>query len=98
MHKGEVLHMLTNEQIFSGFYSILSGIAIGTVAYQLFVPILQTAYSTTNQVLPLTLITQTSDMVRLYSVVGITMAVCLLVLAIIVFKMNITKALKLGEE
>ncbi len=98
MHKDEVLHMLVNEQIFSGIYSIFAGIGIGTLAYKLFVPILQTAYSTTNQVLPLTLITQQSDMVRLYGVVGITMAVCLIVLAVIVFKLNITKALKLGEE
>ena len=98
MHKEEVLHMLINEQIFSGFYSIIAGIGIGTWAYRLFVPILQTAYSTTNQVLPLSLITQESDMVRLYSVVGVSMVVCLVVLAVIVFKLNITKALKLGEE
>ena len=98
MHKDEVLHMLVNEQIFSGIYSIAAGIGIGTLAYRLFVPILQTAYSTTNQVLPLTLITKQSDMIRLYGVVGATMAICLVVLAVIVFKLNITKALKLGEE
>jgi len=37
-------------------------------------------------------------MIRLYGVVGATMAICLVVLAVIVFKLNITKALKLGEE
>lgn len=98
MHKDEVLHMLVNEQIFSGVYSIAAGIGIGTLAYRLFVPILQTAYATTNQVLPLTLITKQSDMIRLYGVVGAAMAICLVVLAVIVFKLNITKALKLGEE
>ena len=98
MHKEEVLHMLINEQLFSGGYAVLAGIGIGTVAYRLYVPILQTAYATTNQVLPLTLITQKSDMIRLYGVVGVTMVVCLIVLAVIVWKLNITKALKLGEE
>lgn len=98
MHKGEVLHMLINEQVFSGIYSIFAGIFIGTLAYKMFVPMLQMAYSTTSQVLPLTLITQMSDMLRLYAVVGVTMVVCLVVLATLVFKLNITKALKLGEE
>lgn len=98
MHKGEVFHMLVNEQIFSGIYSIGAGIGIGTLAYKMFVPILQMAYSTTSQVLPLEMITKTADMVRLYSVVGMTMAICLGVLATLVFKLNITKALKLGEE
>lgn len=98
MHKEEVLHMLCNEQVFSGGYAILVGIIVGTAAYKLYVPILQTAYATTNQVLPLTLITQQSDMVRLYGVVGITMVICLVILALIVWKLNITKALKLGEE
>ena len=98
MHKGEVFHMLVNEQIFSGIYSIAAGLGIGTLAYRMFVPILQMAYSTTSQVLPLEMITKTSDMVRLYSVVGMTMAICLGVLATLVFKLNITKALKLGEE
>lgn len=98
MHKGEVFHMLVNEQIFSGIYSIAAGLGIGTLSYRMFVPILQMAYSTTSQVLPLEMITKTSDMVRLYSVVGMTMAICLGVLATLVFKLNITKALKLGEE
>lgn len=98
MHKGEVLHMLINEQVFSGIYSIFAGIFIGMLAYRMFVPMLQMAYSTTSQVLPLTLITQLSDMLRLYAVVGITMVICLVVLATLVFKLNITKALKLGEE
>lgn len=98
MHKEELLHMLVNEQVFSGIYSILSGFVIGNISYRMFVPMLQMAYSTTSQVLPLTLITQMSDMIRLYTVVGLTMVVCLTVLATLVFKLNITKALKLGEE
>jgi putative ABC transport system permease protein len=98
MHKSELFHILINEQIFSGMYSIAAGVGIGIAAYKLYVPMLQMAYSTTEQVLPLEMITQTSDMVRLYSIVGLTMAVCLGVLAFLVKKLNITKALKLGEE
>ena len=98
MHKEEILQMLINEQIFSGIYSIFAGILIGTIAYKMFVPMLQMAYSTTAQVLPLVLITETSDMVRLYLVVSATMVLCIVILTLLVNKLNITKALKLGEE
>ena len=98
MHKGEMFHMLINEQIFSGVFSIFVGIAIGKVTSKLFVPMLQTAYAATNQVLPMCLITETGDMLRLYGVIVSVMMMCLMVLIIIVFKLNIAKALKLGEE
>ncbi len=98
MHKGELFHMLINEQIFSGVLSILAGIGIGTLTSRMFVPMLQTAYAAANQALPMQLITNTEDMVRLYGVVVGVMALCLTVLILLVFKLNVTKALKLGEE
>ena len=98
MHKGELFHLLINEQIFSGLLSILAGIGIGHLTSNMFVPILQTAYAAANQVLPMKLITDKGDLIRLYGVVGAVMALCLFILIMIVFKLNVTKALKLGEE
>ncbi len=98
MHKGELFHMLINEQIFSGVLSILAGLGIGKLTSEMFVPMLQTAYAASNQVLPMQLITNTQDMIRLYGVVIVGMMVCLAVLILLVFKLNVAKALKLGEE
>ena len=98
MHKDEVFHMLINEQIFSGLFSILAGIGIGKLTSEMFVPMLQSAYAAADQVLPMKLITNQSDMMRLYIVVAAVMVVCLLVLILLVFKLNVAKALKLGEE
>lgn len=98
MHKGELFHMLINEQIFSGVFSVFAGIGIGKLTSEMFVPILQQAYAATNQVLPLKLITNTEDMVRLYGVIAAVMVICLAVLIMLIFKMNVAKALKLGEE
>lgn len=98
MHKGELFHMLINEQIFSGVLSIFAAVGIGSITTKMFVPMIQTAYAASNQVLPMQLITNPQDMVRLYGVVAGVMALCLLVLIILVFKLNVTKALKLGEE
>lgn len=98
MHKGELFHMLINEQIFSGLLSILAGIGIGNLTSKMFVPMLQTAYAASDQVLPMKLIVNQEDMIRLYIVIAGVMAVCLITLILLVFKLNVTKALKLGEE
>lgn len=98
MHKGELFHMLMNEQIFSGVFSVFAGIGIGKLASAMFVPILQQAYAASNQVLPMKLVVNASDMLRLYGVIAGVMVVCLLVLILLLLKMNVAKALKLGEE
>lgn len=98
MHKGELFHMLINEQLFSGVLSIFAGIGIGQLTSKMFVPMLQTAYAASNQVLPMKLIVNQMDMNRLYMVITGVMITCLLVLLILVLRLNITKALKLGEE
>ena len=98
MHKGELFHMLMNEQIFSGVLSVLAGIGIGKLTSVMFVPMLQQAYAAANQVLPMKLITNASDMMRLYTVIAGVMVLCLIVLILLIFKLNVAKALKLGEE
>ena len=98
MHKGEIFHILINEQIFCGGFSVAAGIFIGKLCCDMFVPILQTAYVASNQILPLQLITRQQDMIRLYSVTGAVLALCLCILFTLVQKLNVAKALKLGEE
>lgn len=98
MSRGEILRMLINEQIFSSLLSILCGAGIGVIASKLFVPMIQLAYSAADQVLPMTLLTRQSDMVRLFGIIGVVLVVCLFILARQVFKMKIAQALKLGED
>lgn len=97
-HKSEIFHVLLNEQIFSGVFSVFAGIGIGKLTSKLFVPILQQAYASENQALPMKLITVASDLYRLYAVIGAVMVIVLVVLVVLLFKMNVTKALKMGEE
>lgn len=98
MHKSELIHMLLNEQIFSGVFSILAGIGIGKLTSYMYVPMVQMAYAASNQVLPMKLITDQTDMLRLYGVILGVLLVCLGVLIGLLFKLNITNTLKLGEE
>ena len=64
----------------------------------LFVPILQKVYASSEQLLPLELISDPADLIRLIVVIALVMLVCLSVLTVMLFKMNVAKALKLGEE
>lgn len=98
MSRGGILRMLINEQIFSSLLSIGCGAAIGVLASNMFMPMIQIAYSASDQALPLELITQNSDMVRLFGVIGVVLVVCLAILARQVFRMKIAQALKLGED
>ncbi|MCH5333928.1 MAG: ABC transporter permease [Agathobacter sp.] len=98
MHKGELFFMLILEQIFSGIFSVFAGFLVGRVSSDMFVPILQNSYAGADQVLPMKLITNMSDLLRLYGVTAFVMAACLLVITGIVFRLNVAKALKLGEE
>lgn len=98
MKKTEITRMLILEQLFCGLYAILAGALVGFVGSRLFVPMIQNAYAAENQVLPLELITNQGDLVQLFAAIGVVMVICLIVIARIVAKMNITKALKLGED
>lgn len=97
-HKGEIVHMLINEQIFSGILSVFAGVIIGYISSKLFVPIIQLSYASSSQILPLKMVMNNQDQLRLFIVVGIVMLTCLVTLISLLFRMNVTKALKLGEE
>lgn len=98
MGKSQILRMLVNEQIFCGLSSIMAGAVIGILASVLYVPMIQYAYASDNQVLPLKLVVNITDMEQLFLVIAVVLLICLIVLVRIVAKMNISNALKLGED
>lgn len=98
MRKREITWMLIIEQICSGLYAIVMGGGIGILASRMFVPMIQQAYAASEQILPLQLITRTGDIVQLFVIIGAMVCVCLLVLGRIISKLNISSALKLGED
>ena len=98
MRKNEILHMLINEQIFSGILSIIFGGVVGVVSSRLFVPMIQITYAAEQQVLPQTLITDSADTVKLFAVIAVMLCICIAVLVRNIAAMKITNALKLGED
>ena len=98
MTKREVIQMLVNEQIFSSGVSIVIGTVIGVLASKMFVPLVQIFYASTDQAIPLEVVSRPLDMIRLFSIIGIVIIVCMVVLGKLISKINISQALKLGED
>ena len=77
---------------------VLIGVGVGTLATKLYLPLIQLAYSADNRVLPIRMISYSSDGIKLFAAVGLMIVVCMTVLAWLISKIRIAQALKLGED
>ncbi|MBR3928932.1 MAG: ABC transporter permease [Clostridia bacterium] len=98
MSMREIFTMLINEQILISVVSIVLGGAIGFIASSLFMPMIQIAYSSFDNALPLTNALNITATTQLFSVVGSMLLLSMMILGIIVKRMKIAQALKLGED
>ena len=90
--------MLINEQIFITGVSLGAGILVGVITSRFFVPLIQIAYSSADQVIPIEIISESSDYVRLFAVIGFAILLCMAVLGALISRIKISQALKLGED
>ena len=90
--------MLLREQLFVSGSAVLVGIGTGAAVTALYLPMVQMAYTTADQVLPLKIVTEASDFVRLFGVIGEVIGIGIAVLAWIISRIRMTQALKLGED
>ncbi|QGG56300.1 ABC transporter permease [Paenibacillus sp. B01] len=94
----QIILMLVSEQLLTSGAAALIGVLIGGWSSELFVPMFEMSFATTAQVPPFTVVYRLADYLQLYSLVGITLAVGLLVLGWRLSRIRIAQALKLGEE
>ena len=78
--------------------AIGAGILVGSLAAKFYIPLIQIAYSDAGSALPLVLVSENSDLLRILIVVGSVMLVCMVILGWLISKLKITQALKLGED
>ena len=55
-------------------------------------------FRSTDQAIPLEVVNKALDMVRLFSIIGIVIIICMIVLGKLISRINISQALKLGED
>ena len=94
----EVVTMLLNEQIWISALAIAAGMLVGSLASEFYIPLIQIAYTSTDQALPTVVVAASSDALRLMLVVGAMMLLCMTILAMIIRNFKIAQVLKLGEE
>src|SRR5690606_25957149 len=75
LFRRELTAMLLFEQLFTAGLSIVFGILTGKFASLMFLPFLQTAENTVNQVPPFRVVFEAVDDVRLYVVVAVMMGI-----------------------
>ena len=94
----EVFTMLINEQVFISGLSIAIGALVGHLTAKFYMPLIQLAYAASDNALPLELISHSTDSIRLFAVIGMVMLVCMFILGVLISRMKVTQALKLGED
>lgn len=98
MSMKEIISMLIFEHVFGSLIPIICGILIGVVAAQMFVPLIQLAYTATYSTLETLVITSARDMFNLGLCVVVMLVICFVVIGRLLRNMKIAQALKLGED
>lgn len=98
MSAGRVILMLVFEQVMISGVAILMGLVIGGLMSQLFVPLLGLVYGAAEQVPPFMVVASRADYIRLYTVVGAMLAAGLALLGVLVSRIKVSQAIKLGED
>lgn len=94
----EVMKMIISEQICITGISVLLGVFIGMLASDFYIPLIQIAYYKEKWQLPLMIIGEPMDTIRILAVVLVMMIGCILILRTMIQKTNVTQAVKLGED
>lgn len=95
---GSVNKMLVYEHIFSTFISVIQGGIVGMVSTLLFVKLFGAVYLPEKSNLDIYIYYEVADIVKLFAVIALMIFACMIVLRRLIGKMNITQALKLGED
>lgn len=98
LSRAKVTGMIACEQVLVSGVAILMGFVIGGIACDLFVPMLQIAFSSADHVPPFKIIAAAGDYMKIYTVTAGMMVVGLGILWRIIAKIRIDQAVKLGED
>ncbi len=98
MRFSEIIAMMIYEQLLVSAFAIVTAFVVGHFAGKLYIPLFESLYSASDMVPQLTVIPLRSDYLKLYVIIALMLLIGLAVLGRLISKINISKALKLGEE
>ncbi|MBM7573400.1 FtsX-like permease family protein [Aquibacillus albus] len=94
----QLVGILTWEQLFTSGLTCLLGIIIGGVTSQLFVPLFQLSFDPKEQVPPFQVIFDASDEMKIYFFILFMLTIGLTILLILLKRIRVHQAIKLGED
>lgn len=94
----EIIGILGYEQILVSGVSIACSFIIGGVVSDLFVPLFQFMYAVDDQIPPFRVAAMQADYIKMYIIIGLMLIGGFAILGALIRKININKALKLGED
>ncbi|MGN0688415.1 MAG: ABC transporter permease [Oscillospiraceae bacterium] len=94
----EIIATLGYEQLLVSVASIAAGFVLGGVASDIFIPLFRTMYDANNQIPPFIVRGEGGDYIKMYILIAIMLLGGFAILGGIIRRININKALKLGED
>lgn len=94
----QLIAMLSLEQLLSVGLGVLIGIAIGQMASSLFLPFVQLGTDLGGGIPPFIVVTDPTDTVKIVGILGGMLLIGLIALAVVLSRMRLHQAVKLGEE
>jgi putative ABC transport system permease protein len=94
--KGKLALVLIWEHLLTTGTSVIVGTVVGAFTVRIFAPLLKVPYN--DGVLPLEVLFNRGDNVKIFMVVGLMLAAGIVVLACYIGKLKINEAVKIGEE
>ncbi len=94
----EIVGILGWEQLLVSGVSIAAAFIIGGIASDLFVPLFQSMYNVVDQIPPFRVAATQADYLKIYALIVLMLGGGFAILGGIIKKININKALKLGED
>lgn len=98
LEQRRVSWMLIWEHLLISGTAIVVGIAIGRASSALFVPLIQLVYASSEQVPPFRIVIQPQDFLQIYIIGLFMITIGIFLFRLIISRLNVHQALKLGEE
>lgn len=90
--------IMLNEQVLVSVTAIIVGVILGTVAGNIFIPMLEMVYSAYQQVPPFKINALISDYIKVLGVTGVMLFIGLTILYWLVRRINVHQVIKMGED
>ncbi|OMF23416.1 hypothetical protein BK133_24295 [Paenibacillus sp. FSL H8-0548] len=94
----QLIGMLGVEQLLTSGVAVFIGIGVGNLASLLYVPNFQIAFNPSSLVPPFKVMFDSTDLMRIYVLVGFMLLIGLGILAYMLSRLRIHQAIKLGED